>query len=344
MENARLEQIGKFLDTMMTLPVHFGYLKGDIIGRMYHRCKQLQRGENTSLSLFAARDILSQIKENDHVLILTGWPIWPYGPVGEMDGPPGAVVLARAIARCRKASAIFVVEEQLNEVMQAACRYVGLSILDLKTAMTSSGAAAIVNYPTHAKTSTEAAAEILDKTTPSYVIAIERPGRNEKGEYHTRWGANVSQGVDRLDDLFPEARRRGIRTLGIGDAGNELGMGCLRETLLELFPEGKVCKCSCGGSIAGIDEADVSFIATVCNWGAYAITGGMAALAGDSSILHDGDTEKGLLGRCAEKGAIDTTIMAPSPTPEGLSTAFHSAWVDIVRQVVAKGISGSGGL
>jgi hypothetical protein len=35
-----------------------------------------------------------------------------------------------------------------------------------------------------------------------------------------------------MDYLFEEAKRRGILTIGIGDLGNELGMGYIKEAII----------------------------------------------------------------------------------------------------------------
>lgn len=346
MDKIILEQIGHFLDTVMTLNVHFKYLKGDTIGGLFQKCKTLLKINQNSLSIFVARDIINKIQEKDKFLILTGWPILPAGPFGEMDGPPGAVVLSKAINQSCKAIPVFVHEEAINKVIIDACRLAGMSVLEIEEALKAGNACSIINYPldTNEEKNANIHSKILDSINPSYVIAIERPGMNEKGQYHTRWGANVSEGVAKIDYLFKEAKRRGIPTLAIGDCGNELGMGKIKETLFDLFPEGKKCKCPCSGSIAGIIESDITFISTVCNWGAYAITAGLAVLKEDPTILHDGVTEKRILLKCAENGAIDTSIMAPRATPESLSLNFHCNLVELIKEVVERGILGTSGL
>jgi hypothetical protein len=344
MEKGTLDQIGMFLDRVMTLNVHFKYLKGDVVGGIYRKCKEILSIESGSLSIFAAKDIVEKVKPGDRFLMITGWRNVPHAPFGEMDGPPGAAVLAHAINQACKATPVFVVEEELNEVITDACRIVGISVLEFDEAMEAGNACAIVNYPIREGKDEKLVSEILERVNPSYVITIERPGMNEKGEYHTRWGANVSKGVAKVDYLFKEASRRKIRTLAIGDAGNDLGMNRIKDTLLELFPEGKKCKCPCSGSIASAVESDVTFLATVCNWGAYAIAAALAAVKENPAILHDGDTERRVLLRCAENGAVDTSIWAPRATPEALSTGFHCNLVEIMREVTERGILGTSGL
>src|SRR4029450_9617290 len=63
---------------------------------------------------------------------------------------------------------------------------------------------------------------------PALVIAIERPGRSATGVYHNMSGRNVGHCLNNFEDLFVAAEARGIWTIGIGDGGNEVGMGALQ--------------------------------------------------------------------------------------------------------------------
>ena len=44
-------------------------------------------------------------------------------------------------------------------------------------------------------------------------------------------GRNVSHCLNNFEDLFVAAEARGIWTIGIGDGGNEVGMGALRDVV-----------------------------------------------------------------------------------------------------------------
>eukprot|EP01079_Euglenida_sp_SAG-EU17-18_P001987 gene1987-473_t len=67
----------------------------------------------------------------------------------------------------------------------------------------------------------------------------------------------------RLDDIFAECTSRGIATVGIGDGGNELGMGNVSGQVFQHVPHGPkvACMTSCNFLIT----------AGVSNWGAVAL-------------------------------------------------------------------------
>jgi hypothetical protein len=48
--------------------------------------------------------------------------------------------------------------------------------------------ALVLNFPLELKVAEEEAERILDKFKPSLVLAIEKAGRNVRGEYHTMRG------------------------------------------------------------------------------------------------------------------------------------------------------------
>lgn len=64
------------------------------------------------------------------------------------------------------------------------------------------------------------------------LVAIERTGRAVDGHYYTMRGRDMSHLTAPIDDLFLFASQKGTtKTIGIGDGGNELGMGKVVEVL-----------------------------------------------------------------------------------------------------------------
>uniref|UniRef100_H3DQP3 D-glutamate cyclase-like C-terminal domain-containing protein n=2 Tax=Tetraodon nigroviridis TaxID=99883 RepID=H3DQP3_TETNG len=104
-----------------------------------------------------------------------------------------------------------------------------------------------------------------------HLVAIERSGRAEDGNYYNMRGVNLKHLVDPIDDLFIAAKDiAGITTTGIGDGGNELGMGNLKEKVKALMPNGSLIACDV--------SADYAVTAGVSNWGGYAIACGLYLL------------------------------------------------------------------
>ncbi|MCF2140182.1 MAG: DUF4392 domain-containing protein [Candidatus Lokiarchaeota archaeon] len=83
---------------------------------------------------------------------------------------------------------------------------------------------------------------------PPILISVERPGKNYYGICHNMRGESISDQVDDLEYLI-EAEPPEF-WLGIGDGGNELGLGMLNSKVEHLIPFGKKCVCGCGGGIA----------------------------------------------------------------------------------------------
>ena len=69
---------------------------------------------------------------------------------------------------------------------------------------------------------------LLSELTPKVVIAVERAGMTPRGTYHNMLGQDYSEGRARTDYLVEEAAKRGIPTIGVGDGGNEIGMGAIQ--------------------------------------------------------------------------------------------------------------------
>ncbi len=64
------------------------------------------------------------------------------------------------------------------------------------------------------------------------LVAIERTGRAADGHYYTMRGRDMSHITAPIDDIFLFAAQKGTtKTIGIGDGGNELGMGKVAEVL-----------------------------------------------------------------------------------------------------------------
>src|SRR5207248_3184869 len=83
-------------------------------------------------------------------------------------------------------------------------------------------------------------------------------------------------------------------TVGVGDGGNEIGMGRVRARLAR---EGPLM-----ARIASIVPVDHPVVAGVSNWGAYGIVAQLARLTG-RSLLHTPAEERRLIDACGGAGA-----------------------------------------
>ena len=69
--------------------------------------------------------------------------------------------------------------------------------------------------------------DLLEQLQPSLLIAIERCSFTTPGRYQNARGEDTSEYHAKLDYLF----KHHDNTIGIGDGGNEIGMGNLTEQI-----------------------------------------------------------------------------------------------------------------
>jgi len=278
--------------------------KVPLIRYLYEAARR--KANDEPLSYRAAKGLIERVKPGDNVLIVTGWYL-PHFMSGESDGPPGAAGLARALDLGLKATPVLMTEPKLRPIVEASCRGAGLRVYDLEEAMKIPRRVTVWDklHPYMSEEETDKiAAQILDEVKPSAVIAVEKGSRNEKGVYHSLWGLDISPLTAKIDRLVEMAKRRGIFTIGIGDGGNEIGMGNIKEEVKKYLPSGAKCYCPCGAGVAATTECDELIVAFVSNWGAYGIEAALALLLGRTDVMHSGEVEKSILEEAGRAGAI----------------------------------------
>ncbi|KAM5337484.1 D-glutamate cyclase, mitochondrial isoform 2-T5 [Glossophaga mutica] len=194
------------------------------------------------------------------VLITTGFPThFKHEPPEETDGPPGALALAAFLQALQKGVSMVVDQRALSLFEKLVEEAVEQGVLETQIP--------VLTYPGG---SAGAARELLlgdgDPRSPRFdhLVAIERTGRAADGNYYNARKMNIKHLVDPIDDLFLEAQKiPGISSTGVGDGGNELGMGKVKEAVKSHIRNGDVIACDVG--------ADFAVIAGVSNWGGYAL-------------------------------------------------------------------------
>ncbi|HKX01181.1 MAG TPA: glutamate cyclase domain-containing protein, partial [Methylomirabilota bacterium] len=162
---------------------------------------------------------------------------------------------------------------------------------------------------------------LLAEHRPTHLVAIERPGRARDGHYRSARGLSLSEWNGALDELFLAASARTV-TVGVGDGGNEVGMGNVRARVARaggVFPR-----------IASVVKVKHLVVAGVSNWGAYGIVAELARLAG-RTLLHSGEEEQAMVAACVEAGAVDGLTHRPEPTVDGLPLPAHIGMLELLR-------------
>jgi hypothetical protein len=253
--------------------------------------------------------------EYPRVTIVTGFcVVHADPPCGETDGPLGALFLARALEPLGIFTRAFTDphSEAALECGLAACGLTGCRMV-----------CRIESNPGQ-RTTTGPVNEVdLETFLPSHLIALERVGPNhESGRCLNMRGVDVTSYTSPADLLFQAAVRfqtsdrptGRLTTIGIGDGGNEIGMGKIpRETIARNIPNGDKIACRV--------PTDYLVVAGVSNWGAYALAAGVLYLRGTphDPALFDPARERELLEIMVKHGPlVDGATGKQEATVDGL--------------------------
>lgn len=269
--------------------------------------------ENKPLCLAAAEKIAAATSRGDSALIITGFPIVPQN-LWETDGPLGAAVLAKVLQMVGLKS-LLITDNGCVEILRVV-----------------SPNMQVLEFPANDERARLEAENLISEYNPSVLIAVERPGWNEKQEYHNMKGQNISDFVGKTDYLFSRGRDSGVATVAVGDGGNELGCGAIAETVRKYVPHGAKCQCPCGGGIAAATPADILVISGVSNWGSYGIAACLSLLK-NIEYKHDGESELRLLRRLIEAGAIDSMTLKSKPFVDGVPTSVNNLVVNLIWEI-----------
>eukprot|EP00466_Bigelowiella_natans_P001103 jgi/Bigna1/88483/estExt_fgenesh1_pg.C_320151 len=207
--------------------------------------------------LMAASKALAEAKS---VLILTGFPCnMDFEQPQETDGPPGAVAIARACVQFGKQ--VTIATDDCNfGVVKAA---VGDDNRDIEVVCFPPGGA-------WGKREVERAHRIAERT--DHIVAIEITPSSS-----TCWLASAFP----AKGILEEARRRNVSSTGIGDGGNELGMG---KVIASGVPNAEVIACTVA--------TDHLITCSVSNWGGYALAGALGVTLRSKAASLPSDREE----------------------------------------------------
>ena len=156
-----------------------------------------------------------------NVIIVTGFYVVMSG-TPETDGPSGAIAIGEALKELGR-TVTYVSDSYTTPVL----RKFGNESEVLEFPID-----AVVPSKKHAKT-------ILEEVNPSLLISIERCGRTREDTYLNMRYVDISPHTARLDYLFDSA----VPSVGIGDGGNEIGMGNLADVIprVDSLPDYPAC-------------------------------------------------------------------------------------------------------
>ena len=278
------------------------------------------------------------------VMIFTGFTI-PNAtpPAPETDGPPGALFLAHSLIELGYRPLL------VTEANGLACLQAGLSHLGIqsKVAVMESP---VPDDPNYAEKILEKAEKLVG--TISHLIAIEKCGPshnldtiqpiekiafieqtkpNERGQTLTMSCRNITAINAPVHTLFDPifAKKHKLTTIGIGDGGNEIGMGNIPwQVIADNINHGSRIACS--------TKTNHLIVAGVSNWGAYAL-GALAVRTKHKNLSHT-------LNMHAEEKLIDTMVREgklvdgrkgiPDNSVDGLDWKVHANVIRTISQIL----------
>lgn len=297
---------------------------------------------NAPLVMTAARRLREVIAPGDVVGLITGFPSRSFLGRGitETDGPVGAVYLARVLDEVLQAVPVIITDVELQRYCAKPSYTAGLLVTTLEQALLAkrgrvkAAAVSFLDCPVDEGEARAVADRFLSEVQPKALIAVEMPGKAADGFAHTASGrAIVDEHLAKADPFFELAQARGVLRIGLGDGGNELGMGNLRDTLASLSPLGE--------TIAAVAESDVPVVGASSNWAAYAIGVCLEALGGSTRVNRSIDLA-GIIRRCAEEGAIDGISSRPEAKVDGTPISMNLGLIEMMSWVVDVALAEAG--
>lgn len=238
--------------------------------------------------------------------IVTGFMIPSVDPpAGETDGPLGALFLAHVL-------------NQLGITVLLLSDAAGMNALRVARSQVP-----LIELPM----SLEGRDMVPGEFT--HLIAIERSGPSHTdGRNCTMRGRDITDLTAPAHVLFEGSRD--YVTIGIGDGGNEIGMGKVaRATIAKNIPNGDQVACR--------TATDFLIVAGISNWGAYALAAGVMILRETiDASLFDPESERRLLEMLVREGPlVDGVTGQRTATVDGLSFEAYSKPLLQIREFLA---------
>jgi hypothetical protein len=268
----------------------------------------------------------------------------------ETDGPPGAMFLARALVACG-IDVVLITDRHALPLLEAGRELWKLDrTLLCEFPFEDSETARASNNATHNANADRFTRDFFarfaarDSACPlTHLISIERPGpshtldslraqgANEltlarfdrdvpaaaRNVCHTMRGKSINRWTAKTHRLFEwiAEQQLGVTTIGIGDGGNELGMGHFAWELLTAATSGSA------GQIACRITTDYALIAGVSDWAAYGLALAVARLRGveqPARHWHAHEQRELIEAIVRQTSAVDGVTLRHEPTVDGL--------------------------
>lgn len=231
----------------------------------------------------------------ENVLIATGFYVSGFC---ETDGPVSSIMLGKALQNLGSTVSL-VTDRYCFNVLKA-----------LKVPFN------VYEFPiTGEKESIQYAEDLLSLIDPSVLVSVERCGRAKDNKYYNMRGKDISAYTGRIDFLFDFPC-----TIGVGDGGNEIGMGnvynAVRKTVLH------------GEKIASVVKTTHLVISSVSNWGVYGLLAYLSEFEGKMLLRKEDE----ILSKVVKAGAVDSSCRKCELLVDGFSLEETNAIIEKLRK------------
>ena len=230
------------------------------------------------------------------VIIGTGFPVTD---TFETDGPVGAIALYDALEKLG-AAPVLACGPPLSRCINQDYRVLELT----------------------ARTVEDARAEAQEKLAalqPAAVISIERPGLSADGRYYNMIGEDITERSAFFDAYMDQAH---CPTIAIGDGGNEIGMGNIRDAIATLDINASETRC------------DELLVADVSNWGAYGIIALLGRWSGRDLLGEIAPLQ--ILEYLSSHGSVDGVTRENTLTEDGLEAEEGQRVISELRELCTR--------
>jgi len=237
--------------------------------------------------------------EHGVVFIYTGFYVAGYA---ETDGPLGAYFLAKAFEKLGYTPVIITdhfCEDYFFDIKTLYIPISGLS--DAESAL------------------------LLNTYKPICHLSIERCGQNAQGLYLNARGVNIKEFTAPVDELFKLGSKT-APSFGIGDGGNEVGMGSFAAVLKnqEFFYDYCVIPC------------DYPMIASVSNWGGYGFIAELEKVL-HVNVLPSFEEVETYLAFIVSKGSVDGIKRESVMSVDGKEWALEPKILQALKEYTTQG-------
>ncbi|MDR1428161.1 MAG: DUF4392 domain-containing protein [Bifidobacteriaceae bacterium] len=272
-------------------------------------------GVHAAGQLARAAGALAEVGPRLSVLIVTGFFIKGAAvPAPETDGPLGALELFAAV-RAMGGEAWLATDEFCAPVLTAA-----LPIGGAEGRLLVAPADGFEDW-------LEDAEAWMAEHQITHLVFIERAGPGRDGVIRDMRGTDISGWTLPMQRL---ASKTSAQSIGVGDGGNEIGMGAMPTEVIE-----RVVKH--GADIRCVVSTDNLIVGGTSNWGAHALVGALHSLGtpGLEPWLEE-EWHREALTALADAGACDGVDRVVKPTVDGLTGDLYFGVVRAISAIATR--------